>query len=135
MSASEIQLVYDRQCPVCDAYCRALDREGSLPGLELVDARSRTAVLEEITSRGWDIDEGMVLKVDGELHYGADAIHELAVLRRGAGAFGWGNRWLFGSLRRARLLYPLLRTGRGLLLKLLGRSRVNNLKLPGRERF
>lgn len=135
MSASEIQLVYDRQCPVCDAYCRALARGGSLPGLELVDARSRPAVLEEITGRGWDIDEGMALKVDGELHYGADAIHALAVLGRPAGAFGRGNRWLFSSARRARLLYPLLRAGRGLLLKLLGRSRINNLKIPGRERF
>ena len=32
-------------------------------------------------------------------------------------------------------IYPLLRSGRNLLLKALGRTRINNLQLPGKERF
>jgi hypothetical protein len=51
------------------------------------------------------------------------------------GAFNRINRWLFGSRGRARILYPLLRSGRNLLLKALGRTRINNLRLPGKERF
>jgi hypothetical protein len=35
------------------------------------------------------------------------------------------NRLLFGSLRLARLGYPLLRAGRNGLLRLLGRSRID----------
>jgi len=80
-------------------------------------------------------DEGMVLKVDGALYYGADAIHALAAMGGAAGAFNRINRWLFGSRSRARILYPLLRSGRNLLLKALGRTRINNLQLPGKERF
>ncbi len=88
----------------------------------------------EITRRGLDIDEGMVLVADGRFYYGADAIHAVARLTS-PGAAGALNRWLFGSPRRARFLYPWLRSGRNLLLKLLGRTRINNLRLPGNERF
>jgi predicted DCC family thiol-disulfide oxidoreductase YuxK len=135
MSAREMLLVYDRECPVCEAYCRGIARQGSLPGLKLVDARTPSAVLEEITRRGLDIDEGMALKVDGTLYYGAEAIHALAVLGGAASALERGNRWLFGSAHRTRRLYPLLRAGRGLLLKALRRTRINNLEISGRERF
>ena len=128
-------LVYDPQCPVCDAYCRALERRGSHPGLELVDARAPSAIMDEVTRRGLDIDEGMVLETDGKLYYGAEAIHALAEYAPARGAFGRVNRWLFASAPRARRLYPVLRAGRNLLLKALGRTRVNNLRLPGRARF
>ena len=36
--------------------------------------------MDEITAAGLDIDQGMVLKVGGTLHYGADAIHALSLL-------------------------------------------------------
>lgn len=135
MSGQEFLLVYDPQCPVCDAYCRAVARSGSLPGLELVNARAASAVMAEITGRGLDIDQGMVVKVDGRLYYGADAIHTLAVRGSRATVLERANHWLFGSARRARQLYPLLRSGRNLLLKALHRTRINNLRIPGRERF
>ncbi|TLY91868.1 MAG: DUF393 domain-containing protein [Gammaproteobacteria bacterium] len=135
MRPREVLLVYDRECPVCDAYCRAADGRASVPGLRLVNAREDTAVMDEITRQGLDIDQGMVLKVDGALYYGADAIHALAARGGAAGAFNRINRSLFGSRGRARLLYPLLRSGRNLLLKALGRTRINNLQVPGRERF
>jgi predicted DCC family thiol-disulfide oxidoreductase YuxK len=135
MTTREILLVYDRECPVCDAYCRAVRESESLTGLRLVNAREDTAVMGDISRQGLDIDEGMVLKVDGALYYGADAIHALASMGSTTGAFNRINRWLFGSRSRARMLYPLLRSGRNLLLKALGRTRINNLQLPGRERF
>jgi predicted DCC family thiol-disulfide oxidoreductase YuxK len=135
MSGKDMLLVYDAQCPVCDAYCRAVARNGSLPELELVDARAPSAVMEEITARGLDIDEGMVVKVDGQLYYGADAIHALTIRGGTASTLDRINRWLFGSARRARHLYPLLRSGRNLLLKALRRTPINNLRMPGRERF
>ena len=41
------------------------------------------------------------------------------------------NYWIFRSEWRSRLLYPLLRSCRNLLLKCLGKTKVNNL--GGRE--
>jgi predicted DCC family thiol-disulfide oxidoreductase YuxK len=135
MTGRAMQLIYDRECPVCDAYCRAVQSRAALPGLQLVNAREDTAVLREISRRGLDIDEGMVLEADAELYYGADAIHALAARDGAGGVFNRMNRWLFGSRSRARVLYPVLRSGRNLLLKLLRRTRINNLQRPGNDRF
>ena len=36
--------------------------------------------MEEITAAGLDIDQGMVVKVGGQIYYGPDAIHVLALM-------------------------------------------------------
>jgi predicted DCC family thiol-disulfide oxidoreductase YuxK len=135
VTREQILLVYDADCPVCDAYCRAV-RAGE-PGvnLRLVNAREDTAVMAEITRQGLDIDEGMVVKADGVLYYGADAIHALTRVSRAPGAFSRINRWIFGSKKRSKLLYPLLRSGRNLLLRALGKTRINNLQVSGNDWF
>jgi hypothetical protein len=38
---------------------------------------------------------------------------------------------MFGSQAVSRFLYPLLRSGRNLLLRLLGRKKIDNLKKRG----
>ncbi len=91
--------------------------------------------MREITRNGLDIDQGMVLKVDDVLYYGADAICALSLLSSGSGVFNRLNHWIFRSSARAGLLYPLLRGCRNLVLKILGRAKINNLNLQGNERF
>ncbi len=135
MNEPEILLIYDKQCPVCDAYCRALYRTEPGGSLRLIDAREPTALMQEITRQGLDIDQGMVVKVDGTLHYGANAIHVLARLSRAPGIFSRLNRWLFRTERRSRIVYPMLRSARNLLLKAMRRTRINNLRLPNNDRF
>lgn len=135
MSGQEIMLVYDKQCPFCDHYCRLARLRESVGSLTLVDAREDSAIMDEITEAGLDIDQGMVLKMNGRLYYGDDAIHMLALLSSRSGAFNRINYWLFRSPARARVLYPMLRACRNLLLKLLGKTKVNNLALRDNERF
>jgi hypothetical protein len=103
--------------------------------LQIVNAREHSGLLQEVTARGLDIDQGMVLKLDEQLYYGADAIHALALLSTRSGIFNRLNYWLFSSARLSHLVYPVLRSLRNLLLKLLGRHRINNLEQPGSDRF
>jgi predicted DCC family thiol-disulfide oxidoreductase YuxK len=135
MKPREILLVYDRQCPMCDAYCRRVRIGESAGSLRLINARDRSAIMDEITSRGLDIDQGMVLKVGQTLYYGADAIHALSLLSSRSGVFNRLTYRVFGSRALSRVLYPILRVARNLLLKALGRTRINNLDLPGNDRF
>ena len=130
-----VQLVYDRECPVCELYCTNTQLSDEAPELELVDARENSEVMAEITDAGLDIDEGMVVKVDGKLLYGPDAIHKLAELSDRRGLFNRLGRLGFGGAARARLLYPIAKSFRNLLLKLLGKTRINNLEQQGRDRF
>lgn len=135
MTREEILLVYDKECPVCDNYCRVVRIRESIGDLKLVDARERGAVMQEITARGWDIDQGMVLKMGGQLYYGSDAIHALALISSRAGFFNRFNYWIFKSAILSTILYPVLRSCRNLLLKLLGVSKINNLGKPDNEKF
>jgi predicted DCC family thiol-disulfide oxidoreductase YuxK len=130
-----IRLIYDEQCPLCDAYCRRVRIRESVGELQLVDARADQAALAEVTQRGFDIDQGIVLQVNDVWYYGPDAIHALCLMSGSTGIFNRINYWLFSSPVRARLFYPPLRACRNLVLRVLGVTRINNLSLPNNERF
>jgi predicted DCC family thiol-disulfide oxidoreductase YuxK len=135
MSREEILLVYDKECPACDNYCRVVRIRESVGDLKLVDAREESEVMREITARGWDIDQGMVLKAGGQLYYGSDAIHALALISSCSGVFNRLNYWIFKSKILSAVLYPALRASRNLLLKILGVTKINNLGTPGNNKF
>ena len=128
-------LVYDKECPMCDAYCRMVRIREAAGDLELFDARDGGPIIDDLTARGLDIDEGMVLIAGDELYYGSDAIHALSLLSSRSGIFNRLNYRIFRSKRVSGLLYPVLRSGRNLLLRLLGRTRINNLGLADNQRF
>lgn len=135
MNPAEILLVYDKECPVCDAYCRMVRIHESVGTLRLVNARGASAIMDEITARGLDIDEGMVLKLGNTLYYGADAIHVLSLMSSRSGVFNRLTFWTFRSKGLSAILYPLFRFFRNLLLKFMRKSRINNLGFPHREKF
>ena len=135
MSGGEILLVYDKECPVCDNYCRSVRVRDSVGKLKLIDARESSEVMGEITSAGLDIDQGMVLKMGDVLYYGADAIHTLALIGSPSGVFNRLNYWIFRSRALSRNLYPVLRFFRNLLLKVLRKTKINNLQQEDNDRF
>ena len=135
MEREEILLVYDRECPACNAYCQVVNIRESVGDLRIVDARENSQIMEEITAQGLDIDQGMVLKMGGQVYYGADAIHALALIGSRSGIFNRMNYWMFKSKTASSLLYPILRFFRNLLLKILGKSKINNLNTYGNDKF
>ena len=135
MSHEKILLVYDRECPACNTYCQIVRIRESVGDLKIVDARENSEVMDEITSQGHDIDQGMVLKMGGQLYYGADAMHALALIGSRSGIFNRLNYWIFKSKTASAILYPVLRFFRNLLLRLLGKTKINNLELGGNDTF
>jgi len=135
MSRPEILLVYDKECPVCNAYCQIVRIRETVGDLKIIDAREKSEVLAEITARGLDIDKGMVLKMGGQFYYGSDAMHALALISSRSGLCNRLNYWIFRSKSVSSWLYPVLRLFRNLLLKLLGKTKINNLGSPDNEKF
>lgn len=134
-SSAEVLVVYDKQCPACDYYCNMVRIKESVGRLVLVDARDGGPIMDEITAKGLDIDQGMVVKAGGELYYGPDAIHVLALMGTNKGFFNRLAYWSFRSRAVSKVLYPILRACRNLLLKVLGKTKINNLKSAGNDRF
>ncbi len=135
MSREEILLVYDRECPACNNYCQVIRIREDVGELKIVNARENSEVRDEITEMGLDIDQGMVLKMGGQIYYGADAIHTLALISSKSGIFNRANYWIFKSKSLSAILYPILRTCRNLLLKILRKSKINNLGISGNDKF
>ncbi len=116
-----VSLIYDGECPFCSSYVRLLRLRRSFGAVHLVNARDGGDLVAEVTRRGYVLDEGMVLVLDGKIFAGAEAMHRLALLSTANGFFNRLNRAIFSSERCAQLLYPLLRRGRNLTLWLRGR--------------
>ena len=117
-------LLYDGECPFCSRYVRHVRLREAIGPITLANAREHAALVNEVRRLGFDVDTGMVLKLDGKYYHGADCIHALALLTTPSGGFNRLNAWMFRSATASRLLYPVLRTGRNLALRLLGRARV-----------
>jgi predicted DCC family thiol-disulfide oxidoreductase YuxK len=125
VAEGQVVLVYDGGCPVCSAYVTYVRIKESAGGLQLVNARDGGPWVDRVRQSGLDLDEGMVLFYGGRAYHGADCIHVLALMSTGSGVFNRINAVVFRHPRLAKFLYPALRAGRNLLLKLLHRSRFS----------
>jgi len=135
MNKEEILLIYDKECPACNNYCQMVQIKETVGNLKIINARDSSDVMQEITDAGLDIDQGMVLKLGDKLYYGSDAIHALALMSSRNGMFNRVNYWMFKSDRVSKLLYPMLRSCRNLLLKGIGVSKINNLNKDSNDTF
>jgi predicted DCC family thiol-disulfide oxidoreductase YuxK len=132
---NDIFLVYDKECPACDFYCKLVRIRESIGNLILVDARNASSFMDEITAAGLDIDQGMVLIVGARMYYGADAIHTLSIMGTRSGVFNRLAYWCFRSRAASSVVYPVLRSCRNLLLKILRKTKINNLALENNDYF
>jgi len=114
-------LVYDGECPFCQRYVRLVRLRETID-VQLIDARSGGPEVDAIIAAGYNLDEGMVLELGGRFYHGDACIHTLALLSSPSTPFNRLNRWIFSSPRLAKILYPVLRLFRNLVLKLLGRK-------------
>ncbi len=120
----QMWVVYDGECPFCSAYVRMVRLREVAGKVHLLDAREDHPVTSELKARGFDFDEGMALKIGDVVYHGDDCVHQLAMMSGPSGLFNRFHYWVFKSPRRAKILYPYLRAGRNLALRLLGRRKI-----------
>jgi hypothetical protein len=90
------------------------------PRLEVLDARAEPALVANLRGQGYEINEGMVLRLDGAVHFGAAATRTIARLGRAS-----PSRWRRTGLGLIGLApYRWLSLGRLALLRLLRRQLI-----------
>ena len=119
-------LVYDGDCPACRNYVQFMRFCDAVGPVQLINARQAPDWVAHLNHRNMPLDEGMVLVFNGRYYFGADAIHHMALLSSRHGMFNRINAGLFRSPRVATFLYPVLRTLRNGLLRVLGRTRIQS---------
>ncbi len=128
----DVWLVYDGECPICNAYCKYARVSDAVGRLHLVDARLPGPLMDEITAAGLDIDQGMVVKFKDVTYYGPEAIRVLTLLSTRSSFFNRVNYYFFGTERRAGIFYPLGKVLRNIVLKVMGIRYIENLKVGDR---
>lgn len=93
-----------------------------------INARDDDPIVSQLWLNGYDLNEGMAAKYGGRVYHGADCIHLLALLSTTSGLFNKINGMIFGSRKLSCILYPVLRMGRSITLRLL---RIRKISYPG----
>jgi len=128
---SGVWFVYDGDCPICKQAAKALQIKQHFGELHTLDAREAKSdpLVEEITRRAYDLDEGMVIYVEGKFYHGKEALKFMAKYGDSKNLFMTIFKGLFWSDGLSNLVYPWLRAARNFLLKRKGFARIDNLEL------
>ena len=126
-----VWVLYDGACPMCRSVVHALRIRERYGALHLLNARtaSNDPLYREVTRRGLDLDEGMVIAADGRLHHGADAVTFLARFDASTSPAATAANAVIRFRWVAGIAYPLLRAIRNGLLKRRRIGRIDNLRL------
>lgn len=121
-----VYILYDGECPFCSAYVKMLRLNKALGSVSLLNARQPHPVVDRLKGEGLDLDEGMAVLANGQTFHGAEAMNWLSLMTTPSPTINGAFAWLMKDRARARLAYPVLRAGRNLALRLLGRRRIGS---------
>ena len=117
-------IIYDGDCPFCTRYVALTELRRTVGDVRLVDARTDLPLSDELKDRGLDLNDGMVVLHEGRTHFGGDATHVLALLSEKRSFVAKFLGALFKNRGVSRAIYPLLRFGRNITLRALGKSKI-----------
>jgi len=114
-----IVVIYDGECPFCANYVALMNLKNAVGRVTLIDARTGAAPVKTLLEQGYDLNEGMAVLFGGAVFYGKDAVTFLSAL---TSSRNWLGRLVSRLLRtpsRAAVLYPVMKLGRRITLKVL----------------
>ncbi|MGZ5916394.1 MAG: DCC1-like thiol-disulfide oxidoreductase family protein [Methyloceanibacter sp.] len=121
---SRIAIVYDGDCPLCSTYVIMTRLRNAVGTPTLLNARARPDLVKALAGQGASLDTGLAVYYEGRIYTGGEAMHVLAFLTT---PVGFANRLTAALLRRrsfALRIYPFLRAGRNLLLRIRNRPQL-----------
>jgi len=128
---SGVWFVYDGDCQICTLATEALRIKQQFGSLHVLNAReaNEDPLINEINRQGLDLDEGMVIYVDGQFYHGKDALKFIAKYGEAKNTFMSVFKGLYWSDSVARFTYPWMRGMRNWLLRRRKVGRIDNLNL------
>ncbi len=68
----QISLYYDDECPFCKEYSKYIELRKKYE-VQLINARESIEKIKTFREKGFDINDGMIVELDGDIYQGADA--------------------------------------------------------------
>jgi hypothetical protein len=130
--SSVVWFVYDGDCPICNIAAQGLRISKAVGGLKTLNAREdrNHPIMQEIKQQRLSLDDGMVIKYEGDFYHGKDALHLMALLGSDSGWFNRMNAILFRYKILCSICYPPMRAVRNLLLLIKSIKPISNLVEP-----
>jgi predicted DCC family thiol-disulfide oxidoreductase YuxK len=113
-------VVYDGDCPFCRNYVALMSLRTAVGDVKLIDARSDAEIVQFLSERGFNINEGMAVIHGAKIHFGEDAVTFISSVTAVRPFMGKLIALVLRSKRRADVLYPMMKAGRRVTLKVLG---------------
>ena len=117
-----LTLVYDGECPFCQAFALRTELAAGVPDLSIVDGRQAPKLRRELLEQGLSLRDGAMLLDGGQVWHGSAAIAELSNRMQPSDALLQVLRSMFCHRGRAAFLYPGLLLARRIALALRGVS-------------
>ncbi len=116
-------LLYDGDCPYCRMYARKSGfRTPAGKRLRRIDGRKAPELVAGLRRDGCDLEDGMILVLEGRRYQGAEAMAVLGSMTTGTDWFNRLMRWFGSNSERARFFYPWFRRLRQAGLRVTGKS-------------
>lgn len=120
-----LEVIYDGDCPFCASYVEYCRLREAFPGAVLTNAREVPDRVAAYRAQGMDINVGMIVTYGDAVYFGDQAMNMLARIARAGTVLQAILRFLFRWPVLAKLAYAVLRGGRNLTLRLLGRRLID----------
>jgi hypothetical protein len=92
--------------------------------VSLYNLRNHHEKVEEFQAQGYDVNDGMIVILDKKVYFGHEAVHIIAALSNKNKWIGKVYYFFFSRKIVIKLVYPLLRFGRNITLRLMGRKKI-----------
>ncbi len=135
MDKTGIYFVYDGDCPLCTSAAQALRIQKAHGTLHLINARQdkNHPLMQDITQRNLNLDEGMVIYENNHFHHGKEALKFIAKYGQASTILMLFCKSFFWSDKISSLTYPWMRALRNWLLRRGNIAQLDNLSESKRE--
>jgi len=114
---SNYTFIYDGECPFCNHFAELLEIKSKITNIKILDGRKNLTLINSLLEKGYDLDKGAILLIDGEIFHGAEAINMICKkIKTPSSSLLLLLSRIFKSTKRTKLIFPLLIRARRLAL-------------------
>ncbi len=116
---TELILLYDKQCPICERYAMYVDLK-KMFNIRLLNARQELDRVKKLREAGYNIESGFILVIDGEVFQGYEAMMTLERITAPSGVLDRVKKIMLKIPGVGRIAYPIAKFVRFLMLRFKG---------------
>ena len=118
MDKKKNHIFFDGECPFCKNYIKLQKFIKIYNDIELLNARDNNQLVKFYLEKGFNVDKGMILNINGKIFFGHEAIWYISKITTSDSLFLKFQSIIFKSLFISKLIYPVLRFCRFVFFKI-----------------